>query len=133
VTNTKDRERDWTSWLEPLRPDDVTRARVRSAVLSEAGPRLRRRRRRALWRTAGSLARIVAPVAAAAVLMFGWVAHEASAPALESAGTVAAERPVEVDELVRGQNGVPPAMLTSASAPSSDLVLEATLRPGESP
>ena len=133
MTDTKDRERDWTSWLEPLRPDDVTRDRVRGAVLREAAPRLRRRRRRVLWRTAGSLARIVAPAAAAAVLMFGWVAHEASGPALEPAGTAVAERPVEVEELVRGENGVPPAMLTSASAPSSDLVLEATLRPGESP
>lgn len=131
MTNAKDRDRDWKSWLEPFRPDDVARARIRSAVAREAGPRLRRRRRNALWRTAGSLARIVAPAAAAAVLMFGWVAHEASAPA--ATGPVAADRSVQVEELVRAADGAPPAMLTSASAPSRDLVLEATLRPGDRP
>lgn len=130
MTNARDPDRDWRSWLAPLRPDDVTRARIRSDVLRRAEPLLRRRRRDAVLRTAASLARVVAPMAAAAALLFGWVAHEASPP---TPGPAVAERPVQVEELVRERDGAPPAMLTSASAPSTDLVLQATLRPGRSP
>lgn len=130
MTNARDPDRDWRSWLEPLRPDDVARARIRGAVDRRAAPLLRHRRRHAVVRTAASLARMLAPLAAAAVLLFGWVAHRATPPA---PGPAVAERPVQVEELVRSRNGVPPAMLTSASAPSSDLVLEATLQPGASP
>lgn len=130
MTDAKDPDNDRRSWLDPLRPDDVTRARISAAVHRRAAPLLRRRRRGAVLDTAASLARLVAPAAAAAALLFGWVAHEATSPASDAP---VAERPVQVEELVRARNGTPPALLTSSSAPSTDLVLEATLRRGESP
>lgn len=133
MTNATDPDRDRAGWLEPLRPDDLARARIRGAVMRRAEPLLRRRRRDAVLRTAGSLARLMAPLAAAAVLLFGWVAHRAPPPSAASAGPAAARSPVQVEELVRARDGAPPTMLTSASAPSTDLVLQATLRPGGRP
>lgn len=133
----RSRSRSWPTWLEPLRPDDVSRARMRSAVLERARPWLERRRAASTWELAEAAARRLAPLAACAVLLFGWMAHRADPP------PIAADRPlapepaavrtgasnVAVEELVRSTRPQgPPAVLTSASAPSRDLVLAATLR-----
>lgn len=130
MTDARNPDGDWPAWLEPLRPDDVARARMRSAVERAAAPRLRHRRRTAVWRSTGGLARLVAPAAAIAVVAFGWLAHEADRPAERGPLEMAAGGSVEVEEMMRARNGAPPTLLTSASAPSTDLVLQATLEPG---
>lgn len=121
------RRRSWPDGLAPLRPDDVARARMRSAVLERARPWLERRRAGSVWELAETAALRLAPLAAAAVILFGWMAHRAEQ------ATVATTSNVAVEELVRSsgdgmQAHGPPAVLTSASAPSEDLVLAATLR-----
>lgn len=130
MTDPTESDHGWPEWLEPLRPDDLARARMRKGVERAAAPMLRRRRRTAVWDRAGTLARMVAPLAAIALVVFAWVAREASRPA-ETLQQADVERPVQVEELVRARNGAPPTVLTSASAPSADLVLQATLEPGE--
>lgn len=121
----RDRSGSWPAWCEPLRPDDVSRARMRSVVLDRADAWLERRGARSVWELAADAALRLAPVAASALLLFGWMAHRAERE------PVAASSDVAVEELVRsagpGAQG-PPAVLTSASAPSQDLVLAATLR-----
>lgn len=124
----RDRSRTWPAWLEPLRPDDVARARMRSAVRARAGEWLERRKPDSVWEVAEAAALRVAPLAAGAVLLFGWMAHRAEQPTVTPAD---ASANVAVEELVRTSGGPtdgPPAVLTSASAPSQDLVLAATLR-----
>ena len=111
----------WPEWLEPLRPDDVARARVRSRVLARAEPELARRRRRAVWEAADLLGRRLTPFAAAAALLFGWLAFQAS-PEPEPSRTVA------VEEMLRPPSGEgPPAFLVSASGPATEHAVEATL------
>lgn len=133
----RDRSRPWPAWLEELRPDDVARARMRAAILQRAGAWLERRRPASAWELAEEAARRLAPLAACAVLLFGWMAHRAaqepppvaSRTAVEEAVRSPGARGVAVEALVRSTEAQgPPAVLTSASAPSEDLVLAATLR-----
>ncbi len=123
----RNRSRSWPAWIEPLRPDDVSRARMRSVVLDRADAWLERRGAASVWELAADAALRLVPVAASALLLFGWMAHRAERPpvAADAGSNVA------VEELVRsGAPGAqaPPAVLTAASAPSQDLVLAATLR-----
>lgn len=135
------RSRSGAAWLAPLRPDDVARARMRGAILDRAAPLLARRRAGSVWELAEEAARRLAPLAGAAVLLFGWMAHRAGQEPPTVGLGVAVERPVgetsvagpavAVEDPVRStgrQVAGPPAVLTSASAPSQDLVLAATLR-----
>lgn len=134
----RDRSRSWPAWLAPLRPDDVARARMRSAIVERAGPWLRRRRAPSVWELAEEAALRLAPLAASALILFGWMAHRVepeplSAPSPADAPSQSdAPSHVAVEELLRssgaGARAGPPAVLTSASAPSQDLVLAATLR-----
>lgn len=115
----------WPAWMEPLRPDDVSRARMRSAVLDRADAWLERRGARSVWELAADAALRLVPIAASALLLFGWMAHRAEREPVTVASDVA------VEELMRSTGPRaqgPPAVLTSASAPSQDLVLAATLR-----
>lgn len=76
------------------------------------------------------MARLVAPAAAIALVAFGWLAHEADRSAERTRLEASAGGSMDVEELMRTRDGTPPTVLTSASAPSADLVLEATLEPG---
>lgn len=113
----------WPPWLAPLRPDDVARARMRSAILERAAGWFEGRRPASAWELAEAAARRLAPLAACAVLLFGWMAHRAGRDARTEAANVAVEALVRTTE-AQG----PPAVLTSASPPGDDLVLAATLR-----
>lgn len=121
----RDRSGSWPAWIEPLRPDDVSRARMRSAVLDRADAWLERRGAASVWELAADAALRLVPLAASALLLFGWLAHRAEREPVTVSSNVA------VEELVRSgapRAQGPPAVLTSASAPSQDLVLAATLR-----
>lgn len=112
----------WPGWLAPLRPDDVSRARMRSAILARASGWLERRRRASAWELAETAALRLAPLAACAALLFGWMAHRAGREAPREG------QDVVVEELVRTTDPQgPPAVLTSASPPGDDLILAATL------
>lgn len=65
--------RDWPEWLEGLRPDDLTSARLRSSILQAAEPLLEARRDD-WWDVASRWAGLLTPVAAALVLVFGGLA-----------------------------------------------------------
>ena len=62
--------RDWPEWLEGLRPDDLTSARLRSSIV-QAGAPLLEARRDDWWDVASRWAGLLTPVAAVLVLVFG--------------------------------------------------------------
>jgi hypothetical protein len=117
----KNAETRWPAWLEPLRPDEMSRRRVRNAVLSAATPILRARERSwedfvARWTS------VLAPVAAAAAILFAGLAYRTARPEVE----VRVE-PVEIDPLLQPLADGPPAMLTSTLEPSMDEILAAAI------
>lgn len=117
-------DRSWPEWMEPLRPDDIARRRVRSGILRQALPLLEARQGEAWWGLAAWASRLV-PVAAAAALFFVWLATNAG-----PTGTVGTNPTATADdtmELIVGQSGLPPRMLTAEDAPSSDAVLAAAV------
>lgn len=127
MTEPTNPDERWPEWLEPLRPDDVARARILRAVRARAGDELARRRRSATWDAAERFARRLVPLAAAAVLVFGWLALRAR-PEPEEA------RPVAVEQLLEPPAGEgPPAFLVSASAPRAEHAYRAAFEPGTSP
>lgn len=112
-------EREWPEWFEPLRPDDVARARMRASIRERTERELARRRRRAVWEASDALARRLTPLAAAAALLFGWLALNAS-PEPDP-------RPVAVEEMLRPAAGEgPPAFLVSVQGPATEHAFEAT-------
>ncbi|MFW6191862.1 MAG: hypothetical protein ACOC83_00135 [Gemmatimonadota bacterium] len=125
-------DRSWPEWLEPLRPDDVTRRRVRSGIMRSAAPLLEARRQEAWWGLAAWTSRLV-PVAAAAALFFMWLASSVApsqtpvtVPTATAYDTVA-----DSMELIVGPDAAtPPSVLTSEQAPSPDAVLTAAVYEG---
>ena len=119
----KDPETRWPTWLEPLRPDEMSRRRVRNAVLTAAAPILRARE----WSWQDDVARwtsVLAPVAAAIAILFAGLAYRAARPEAE-----ARIEPIEleVDPLLQPLDDGPPAMFTSTLEPSTDAILAAAI------
>lgn len=86
--------RDWPEWLESLRPDDVTAARLHRRITSAARPLLDARRED-WWDVASGWAGLLTPVAAVLALVFaglalsqGAVGETVAAADLEPAGDV---------------------------------------------
>lgn len=124
MTQEQDRT-ERQGWLEALRPDQVTRARLRAAILERAAPLLAERREEGWLGVAAGWSARLAPVAAAAALLFGWLAYDAGRSTQpEPAASVRAET------LVEPGDQVPPELLTSGDAPSADRVLAAALQRG---
>lgn len=114
-------ETEWPAWLESLRPDELSRKRLRTSVLSAAMPILRARGQSwqdevARWTS------VLAPVAAAIAILFAGLAYQAARPAV-----VARVDPIEVDPLLQPMVDGPPAMLTSTLEPSMDEILAAAI------
>ena len=65
--------RDWPDWLESLRPDDVTSARMHRSVMEAAAPLLDARRED-WWAVASSWARVLIPAAAVVTIVCGSLA-----------------------------------------------------------
>jgi hypothetical protein len=71
-----DRRKDssnWPRWLSELRPDDVTRMRLKRSIAAAAAPLLESRRI-TWWEFASSWASLLIPVAAAIVLLIAGLA-----------------------------------------------------------
>lgn len=117
----KNPQRAWPSWLEPLRADEMSRRRLRKAVLSAATPILRARE----WSWEDVVARwasALAPVAAALAILFAGLAYRAARPEVE-----ARVEPFEIDLLLQPFADGPPAILTSTLEPSIEGILTATI------
>lgn len=114
----------WPEWLEPLRPDDLSRARMRREIASRAAPILRRRA--LVWSdVASGWASRLAPLATAVLLLFGWIAWQA-----EPAETTATAS-LEAEALIRPDTAdPPPRVLTSDDAPSADAILASAVYGG---
>ncbi len=108
----------WPAWLRVLRPDELTRLRMRNRIAAEARPLLLARRES--WYDAVSeWATILSPVAAAVTLIFAGLA-------LRQAGAVDGSEPmtaaVAVEELARPGDALP-ATFGRDSLPDLDVVM----------
>ena len=109
---------NWPIWLRALRPDELTRRRMRRAILDEALPLLTARRD--TWFDAvADWATILSPVAAAITLIFAGLALRQAGSA-ELSETIASAPAVE--ELVRPGETLPSAFGRD-SVPDLDVVM----------
>ena len=109
---------NWPIWLRALRPDELTRRRMRRAILDEALPLLTARRD--TWFDAvADWATILSPVAAAITLIFAGLALRQAGSA-ELSKTIASAPAVE--ELVRPGETLPSAFGRD-SVPDLDMVM----------
>ena len=105
-------------WLRALRPDDVTRRRIRRAILGEALPLLAARRDSWLDAVA-DWATILSPVAAAVTLIFAGLALRQAGSTDPAEGLASAPA---VEDLIRPENALPSAFGRD-SVPDLDEVL----------
>lgn len=120
---TEPMEGAWPEYLEPLRPDEVTRHRLRKNVLL-AAERLLERPRSWFDVTAG-WSSVLAPLAAAVILVAAVIAYQTSVPSIAEA-----EAPVEPSELAQSlapDAEAPPELLIEIDEPSRDAILAAAL------
>lgn len=114
--------RRWPSWLEPLRPDDVTRGRMRAAILARAAPILDSRRLGGWEDVAAGWATMLMPIAAVLVLFFGGLAYQATPRTLDVS-------PVTLEELMRDEDPEGTLGVLAANVePSPDWALTAVIR-----
>ncbi len=96
----------WPQWLEPLRPDDLSRRRMLGEIMRRARPMLAHREPDWLGVAAG-WATMLVPVAAIITLVFGGIAIQASGPSAVADGpatavtdeTAAAQRVADAEDL----------------------------------
>lgn len=112
--------RDWPDWLDGLRPDELTSARLRRSVVEAAAPLLEARRAD-WWDVASSWAGLLTPVAALLVLVFAGLAMQQQAGVETQAVGELASTP-DVVEALRSEAA--PAGF-SEFATSDDLVFAA--------
>lgn len=122
------RETGWPEYLEPLRPDQLTRRRVHRNVLAAAEALLTRRPLSWIDITA-SWSAALTPIAAGLLVAAGVMIYRLSGPVVPQ---VAAEEdaPSEPVGLVRSlapDVEAPPALLIDLREPSRDAVLTAAL------
>lgn len=124
-------ERDgssWPAWLESLRPDSLSRHRIRRTVMERARPLLERRRPTRAWEVAAGWADVLVPVAAVASVLFGVLAARAGGASDPAALTATASQTVRIEELLAAPGMTsPPAVLTRGNRPDLDGVLEAAI------
>ena len=95
----------WPIWMRALRPDELTRRRIKRAILDEARPLLTARRD-SWFDAVADWATILSPVAAAVTLIFAGLAlrHAGSADLSDTIASAPA-----VEELVRSGETLPSA------------------------
>jgi len=129
------RERDredgggWPEWLEPLRPDELTRRRLHRAVMDTAESMLRAR----TWtEVASRWSAVLAPLAAGLAVASGALAYRAARPDVATGPAVAPAvpavvAPVELWPYLAPDAEGPPALLIDVAEPSREAVLTAAL------
>ncbi|MDT8436891.1 MAG: hypothetical protein RRA92_09060 [Gemmatimonadota bacterium] len=109
-------------WTGPLRPDELTRARLRRAILDEAGPLLAARRA-SWWEVAAGWASLLTPAAAAAALLLFGVGLRGTGP--EAPPRIVAEAGDMFDVVSWVSSAEVPAALTRDTLADLDLVFAA--------
>ena len=121
---------DRPRWLSELRPDDMTRARLRRSILEAAAPMLERKRL-TWWEVASSWASILIPVAASVALLIAGLAI-GERPVSSSAELMAAsDDALEYEEFVEWASAEElPRAFPEDSLADLDVVLSAiTMEP----
>lgn len=117
--------------MEPLRPDEGARARIRSRIRAElrgVPARPPGGGMEEAWGVAEDWARHLVPLAAAAALLLGWMAARATAPVPP---VPAADRAVAVEELVHPDtSGAIPELLISPTEPDDERLVSAVMYGG---
>lgn len=115
----------WPRWLAPLRPDEVSRSRMRAVILARASGPLRARRGTGWREVAERWTTTLAPLAAGLALVFAGLAYRATRPV--GAGPDVLDV-ATVEELVGpAPAGAPPELLTAGTEPTADRVLQAAM------
>lgn len=126
MNGRKDGEGGFPEWLEPLRPDEMTRQRLRRAILAEAETLLAKRRRGGWFEVASGWATLLAPTAAGVALLFAALAYRAGAAT--EAERLAEAREAGPEPVAASAGAYVPALLTTSDSTSdADLVLTATV------
>jgi hypothetical protein len=115
--------RGWPSWLETLRPDEITRSRLKRSVADAAAPLLSARGL-TWWEVASDWASLLTPVAAAVAVLFAGLAL-GDRPVARSEATLAvsAEAP-RLEEFIDWASAEElPAAFPDDSLTSLDVVL----------
>lgn len=115
------KQREWPDWLNALRPDDVTSARLRRSVLEAAEPLLEQRRDD-WWDVASRWAGLLTPIAAVLALVFGGLALRQET-GMRSAGVAATEPTADVVEALRSETA--PAGFSEFAQADHDVVFAA--------
>lgn len=117
----------WPAWLEVLRPDELTRLRLRRAIFRDAGPVLAARRES--WFDAVSdWATVLSPIAAAVTLVFAGLAlKQAVEPVDVAEGT--AQAPLVEEFLPPGEEL--PAAFAGDTIPDLNVVMTVIYEPLE--
>jgi hypothetical protein len=115
--------RAWPKWLETLRPDEITRARLKRSIAEAAAPLLGARQL-TWWEVASDWASLLTPVAAAvAVLFAGLALGDRPVTRSEATFAVSAESP-RLEEFVDWASAEElPAAFPEDSLTSLDVVL----------
>ncbi len=123
MSDNKQGMRGWPSWLEPLRPDEITRSRLKRSVADAAAPLLSARGL-TWWEVASDWASLLTPVAAAvAVLFAGLALGDRPVSRSEATLAVSAEAP-RLEEFIDWASAEElPAAFPDDSLPSLDVVL----------
>lgn len=115
--------RGWPEWGEPLRPDDVARARMRRGIRERSAPLLARRRGGA-WRVLEAWAGYLAPLAAATAIFCAWAAVQ------EPAGDPGAGAGPAVGAPTAGAPDRAPGVLVSEIGTRGERVVESSFLAG---
>ncbi len=120
------REPAWAEYLEPLRPDELTRRRLRRSVMAAAEALFERRPLSWLDVTA-SWSAALTPLAAGLLVAAGALLYRISVPDAPEFAVDPDPEPVGLVRSLAPDAEAPPAMLIDLVEPSRDAVLTAAL------
>ena len=115
--------RGWPNWLEALRPDAITGARLKRSIADAAAPLLKARQL-TWWEVASDWASLLTPVAAAAAVLFaGFALGDRPVPRSDATIAVSVEAP-RLEEFIDWASAEElPAAFPEDSLTSLDVVL----------
>ncbi|MCY3699518.1 MAG: hypothetical protein OXH46_07780 [Gemmatimonadetes bacterium] len=116
----------WAEYLEPLRPDELTRRRLRRNVMAAAEALFQRRPLSWLDVTA-SWSAALAPLAAGLLVAAGVLLYRISAPDAPELAAEPDAAPVGLVRSLAADAEAPPELLIDLAEPSRDAVLTAAL------
>ena len=116
----------WAEYLEPLRPDELTRRRLSRSVIAAAEALLERRPLSWLDVTA-SWSAALTPLAAGLVVAAGVLLYRSSVPDAPEFAADPDPEPVGLVRSLAPDAEAPPALLIDLAEPSRDAVLTAAL------